>query len=107
MKKFLIYIPSVIFNFTEVLIIFLLGKLIGVSITEMLIVFGTFVVTRRIAKNEMHYKDWKKCMIWSTLIFISLFIVTKVSIEIAIVMSIFSGYILTNKGNINYNLIGV
>lgn len=46
-------------------------------------------------------------MIWSTLIFISLFIVTKVSIEIAIVMSIFSGYILTNKGNINYNLIGV
>lgn len=107
MKKFLIYIPSVIFNFTEVLIIFLTGKFIGVSIVEMLIVFGTFVVTRRIAKNEMHYKDWKKCMVWSTLIFTSLFIVTRVNIEIAILMSVFSGYILTNKGNINYDIIGV
>lgn len=101
MKKILLYIPSIIFNVVELIIIFSIGKCLNNSIIDMLFVFIAFEITRKISKNEMHYKDWKKCLIWSTLIFTSLFTLIKVNLTIAMIMSIFYGYILTKRADIN------
>jgi hypothetical protein len=51
--------------------------------------------------GAMHYKDWYRCLIWSTLVFLSLFIVAHAGTILSIIMTIFCAYILTGKGNIN------
>lgn len=101
MKKILYYIPSVIFNLSELLIIYLFGRWLTIPMEQIVVIFGVFVVTRMFFKQTMHYKDWYRCMIWSTLVFISFFLVVKVNLFLGIIMTIFAGFILTQKGNID------
>lgn len=105
MKKILMYIPSIIFNIGELFIIYLFGIWLKVPTSQIVSIFLFFVLTRIILKGQLHYKDWYRCLIWSTLVFISFFIVAKVNILIAILIAIFSGYILTQQGNIDINQI--
>lgn len=100
-SKILLYLPSIIFNVAEVLILALIGVLLGLTINEMIMVFVTFAIVRISLGGAMHYKDWYKCLIWSTLVFLSLFVIAKADIMICIIMTIFCAYILTSKGNIN------
>lgn len=101
MKKIMYYLPSIIFNVAELSIIALIGMLLELSIKEMLIIFCLFVIIRMSLGDAMHYKDWYKCMIWSTLVFLSLFVLAKSGIILSIIMTVFCAYILTGKGNIN------
>lgn len=101
MKKIMYYLPSIIFNVAELSIIALIGMLLELSIKEMLIIFCLFVIIRMSLGNAMHYKDWYKCMIWSTLVFLSLFVLAKSGIILSIIMTVFCAYILTGKRNIN------
>ncbi len=99
-NKILLYLPSIIFNVVEVGIIALIGTLLDLPIKEMIIIFLLFAIIRMNLGEAMHYKDWYKCMLWSSLVFLSLFVVAKTNIFICILMTIFCAYILTNKGNI-------
>lgn len=101
MKKIKYYLPSIIFNIAETLVIFLAGKLLGLKLEIMLIIFGIFVVIRISLGGAMHYKSPYKCAIWSLLVFFSLFVLTNVGLGVSIIMSIFCAFILTTKGNID------
>lgn len=100
MKKFFYYLPSIVFNVAEVLVVILIGKLLELPINSLVVILTLFVVTRMLMKKPLHYKKWYKCFIWTTLFFLSLFVVVKVSLIIAICLTIFEAMILTNKGNI-------
>lgn len=101
MKKFKYYLPSIIFNIAEILVIFLAGKLLGLKLEIMLIIFGIFVMIRISIGGALHYKSPYKCAIWSLLVFLSLFVLTNVGLGVSIIMAIFCAFILTTKGNID------
>lgn len=100
MKKILYWLPSIIFNVVEVLIIGLVGTLLKLPFKDMLIIFTLFVLVRLGIGGAMHYKAWQKCILWSTLMFLSLFVVVKADWLISLIMSVFCGYILTNRANL-------
>lgn len=101
MKKVLYYLPSIIFNLAESLVIILIGFWLNLNTKEILMILLLFSLTRMRLGGAMHYKDWYKCLIWSTLVFLSLFIVAHTGMILSIIMTIFCAYILTGKGNIN------
>lgn len=101
MSKLLEYLPSLIFNLAESVLIVLIGVLLGLELKFIALVLVLFAMIRMKLGKAIHYKDWYKCLIWSTLVFLSLFVVAKADILICIIMTIFCAYILTNKGNIN------
>ena len=104
MEKIKYYLPSIIFNVAEVLVIFLAGKLLGLKLEVMLIVFGLFVTIRISLGGAMHYKSPYKCAVWSLLMFLSLFVLTNAGLIISIIMAIFCAFVLTSKGNITDGL---
>lgn len=97
MKKILIYLPSIFFNICETVIIFLIGYLMNLKILEILIITCLFSIVRTIIGGALHYKQWQKCLVWSTLVFSSIFLVAKINMNIAICVTIFEAYILTRK----------
>lgn len=101
MRKILYYLPSIVFNVAEFLVIFLVGKLLDLSLDAMVVVITIFAVVRMLCKNPLHYKLWYQCFIWTTLFFLSLFVVAKVDFVISVCLTIFEAIILTKKGNIS------
>lgn len=97
MEKLKYYLPSIIFNVAEILVILLAGKLLGLSLKIMLIIMILFCIIRVTLGSAMHYK----CAIWSLLVFLSLFALTNVGFLVSIIMSVFCAYILTGKGDIS------
>ncbi|MCI8481772.1 MAG: hypothetical protein HFJ27_01460 [Clostridia bacterium] len=100
MKKLLVYIPSIIFNIVELIMIYLIGLTIGILPQQIIILFLLFVLTRTLLKGQLHYKNWRKCFVWSVIVFSSFFLMAKSEMMIASIMTVFSGYILTQKSNI-------
>lgn len=100
MKKILnYYLPNILFNFFEIIVIFLIGIVLDVSIEYILIIFISFILNKVIFGKSLHYKDWYLCLIWSTLLFISFYLLSKVDIKIAIFFT--STYVFfSNKANI-------
>lgn len=101
MKKFLYCLPSLIFNVAETLVIILIGFSLKLSIINIILILLTFAITRVLTKSAIHYKDWKLCLIWSSLQLFSLFLTAKIDISIGILFTIFAGIILSGKGNID------
>ena len=101
MKKYLMYLPSIIFNVTEFLIVILIGELLGLALNKMIILVLLFATTRMVLKQAMHYKDWKRCLLMTSLFFLSLFVVARVDFSLALLLTIFEALILTGCGNIN------
>lgn len=104
MEKLKYYLPSIIFNIAEVLVIFLAGKLLGLRLEIMLLIFGMFVTVRISIGGALHYKSPYKCAIWSLLIFLSLFVLAHVNLLTSLIMAIFCAYVLTTNGNIQDGL---
>lgn len=99
MEKLKLYLPSIVFNVAEVSVIFLVGKMLGLKLIPMLVIFGLFVIIRITLGGAMHYKSPYKCAIWSLLVFLSLFTLAHTGFAIAIIMSCFCAFILTTKGD--------
>lgn len=104
MEKIKYYLPSIIFNLAEVSIIFLAGKMIGLKLEIMLVIFGLFVTIRISLGGALHYKSPYKCAVWSLLMFLSLFVLTNVGLTVSIIMAIFCAFVLTTRGNIDDGL---
>ena len=47
-----------------------------------------------------HYKAWQQCLIWTLIIFTSLFVVARVDITVGVLTTIFSAYVLSGKADI-------
>lgn len=88
-------LPTLIFNIAETLIIFLCGVCLKLEINYVLLIMLTFMISRGLFGKALHFKTWYRCLIWSTLIMLSLFVLLKVDIIVSILFAIFSAFIMT------------
>lgn len=100
MYKRYLNLPSIIFNIIETILLILSSYIFKVSFRDTLIIFFTFQISRAHFKFPKHYKAWQKCLIWTLLIFTSLFVVSRVDITVGIMCTIFTAYILSGKSDI-------
>ena len=101
MEKFKKNLSSLIFNIVETILIFLIGKLLNLPINFILIVMLTFMISRACFGNSMHFKTWYRCLVWSLMIMLTLFLILKVDIIVSVLFAIFSAFIMTGRSNIN------
>lgn len=100
MNKFRKYLPSIVFNIAEMAIIWLCGLLLKLDSPYIILVVLSFCTTRFMIGKQMHYRQWQKCLLWSTLVFLSLFVLAKAGIVHSALMSIFCALILSNRADI-------
>ena len=102
MKSISKNLPSIIFNVIECLMIFLIGISLNLKVEIIIIIFLIFAILRMKLGKALHYKKWYECFIWSTAIFLSLFSVAKINLEVSIIITMFSAYVLTKNADIDY-----
>ena len=101
MEKIKFLVSSLIFNIAETILIFLVGKVLGLPTEHIIMIMLTFMISRGLFGEALHFKSWYRCLIWSLLILLSLFVLLKVDLIISIMFAIFSAFIMTGKSNIN------
>lgn len=94
------FISTLIFNIAETVLIFLVGLLLQLPINHILIIMFTFMISRGFFGKALHFKTWYRCLIWSLLIMLSLFLLLKLDLVVSILFAIFSAFIMTGKSNI-------
>ena len=100
MEKVKKLLPTLIFNIAETLIIFIIGIVLKLDIKLIILIMLTFMISRGFFGKSLHFKTWYRCLIWSSLIMLSLFVLLKVDLIISIMFAIFSAFIMTGKSNI-------
>lgn len=100
MNRIKIIASSLIFNIAETCLIFLVGKLLELPTNEILIIMITFMISRGCFGSALHFKTWYRCLVWSLLILLSLFVLLKVDLIVSILFAIFSAFIMTGKSDI-------
>ena len=100
MDKLKKILPTLIFNIVETLIIFMCGIALNLEIKYVLVIMLTFMISRGFFGKALHFKTWYRCLIWSTFIMLSLFVLLKVDLILSILFAIFSAFIMTGKSNI-------
>lgn len=101
MEKFKYIFSSLIFNIAETILIFLIGKLLCLPTNSIIIIMLCFMLSRGCFGKALHFKTWYRCLVWSSLILLSLFLILKVDLVISILFTIFAAFIMTGKSNIN------
>lgn len=101
MDKFKYIFSSLIFNIAETILIFLIGKLLCLPTNYIIIIMLCFMISRGCFGKALHFKTWYRCLVWSSLILLSLFLILKVDLIISILFTIFAAFIMTGKSNIN------
>lgn len=91
---------SIIFNIIETLLLIGAAYLLKITIRDTVLIFLTFQISRAYFKLPKHYKAWQQCMIWTLVIFASLFCIARVDIVVGIMCSVFTAYILSGKADI-------
>lgn len=104
MKSISKNLPSIIFNVIECLVIFLIGISLNLRVEIIIIVFLIFAILRMKLGKALHYKKWYECFVWSMAIFLSLFSVAKINLEVSIMITMFSAYVLTKNADNNINV---
>ena len=100
MERYKCLIGTIIFNIAETVLIFLIGKALGLETNNILLVMLCFMISRGLFGKALHFKTWYRCLVWSLLILLSLFLVLKMDFKISVLFTIFSAFIMTGKSNI-------
>lgn len=100
MNKVKKLLPTLIFNIVETLIIFMCGLALNLEIKYILMIMLTFMISRGFFGRALHFKTWYRCLIWSSFIMLSLFVLLKVDLVVSVMFAIFSAFIMTGKSNI-------
>ena len=100
MNKLKKSLPTLIFNIVETLIIFMCGLALNLEIKYILMIMLTFMISRGFFGRALHFKTWYRCLIWSSFIMLSLFVLLKVDLVVSVMFAIFSAFIMTGKSNI-------
>ena len=93
-------VRAIVFNIAETTLILLIGILLRLPIGSIIAMMLTFMIARGCFGSPLHFKDWYRCLVWSALILLSLFVLLKVDLIISILFAIFSAFIMTGKSNI-------
>lgn len=101
MKRIFYYLPSIIFNVIEFLVIILIGVLLEIQFIDIMCIILLFGIIRMLTRSAIHYKDWRLCLVWSTTQMLALFLTYKAGIVVSSLMIIFTAIILSGKGNID------
>lgn len=101
MEKYKRILGTIIFNIAETILILLIGILLKLPINYILITMLVFMISRGCFGKALHFKDWYRCLVWSALIMLSLFLIIHVDLTLSILFAIFSAFIMTGKSNIN------
>lgn len=101
MEKVKNIVSTIIFNIAETALIFLVGMLLKLEIRDIILVMLCFMISRGFFGKSLHFKTWYRCLVWSLLILLSLFLILKVDLVISILFTIFSAFIMTGRSNIN------
>lgn len=101
MEKYKRIIGTIIFNIAETVLIILLGLLLELSFTNVIMTMLVFMISRGCFGKALHFKDWYRCLVWSALIMLSLFLIIHIDLKVSILFAIFSAFIMTGKSNIN------
>ena len=94
------FIKTLIFNIAETLLIILIGKLLNLPINFIITIILTFCISRGFLGKSLHYKAWYRCLVFSALILLSLFLVVKIDFKLSVLFTIFSAFIMTGRSNI-------
>lgn len=97
-KKFLF---RLIFNIVETMIIFMIGIIFKVDINLIAVLMLMFFFTRLLCGRPKHYATWQRCLVWSTLVFTTIYALTDLHILVNILLTIFTAYISTGRADIN------
>ena len=81
------YLPNILFNVFEIIVIFLIGTVLDVCFEYVLIIFISFILNKVIFGKSMHYRNWYLCLIWSSLLFTSFYLLSKVDIKLAVIFT--------------------
>ena len=100
MNKLKKLLPTLIFNIVETLIIFMCGLALNLEMKYIIMIMLIFMISRGCFGKALHFKTWYRCLVWSLLILLSLFVLLKVDLVISIMFAIFSAFIMTGKSNI-------
>lgn len=100
MNKLKKSLPTLIFNIVETLIIFMCGLALNLEIKYILMIMLTFMISRGFFGKALHFKTWYRCLIWSSFIMLSLFVLLKVDLVVSVMFAVFSAFIMTGKSNI-------
>lgn len=100
MEKFKKIFPSLIFNIAETVIIVLMGVLLKLPINYIVLVMLSFMITRGFFGKPLHFKTWYRCLVWSVLVMLSLFVLLKVDLVVSITFAVFAAFIMTGRSNI-------
>lgn len=100
MNKLKKLLPTLIFNIVETLIIFMCGLALNLEMKYILVIMLTFMISRGFFGKALHFKTWYRCLIWSSFIMLSLFVLLKVDLVVSVMFAIFSAFIMTGKSNI-------
>lgn len=100
MEKIKNIITTIIFSVAETILIFLVGILLKLEVNNIIMVMLCFMISRGFFGKSLHFKTWYRCLIWSSLILLSLFLVLRIDLKISILFTIFSAFLLTGKSNI-------
>ena len=92
---------TILFNIVELIVIILIGLLLQVGINLCIFMCITFFLVRMTAGKPMHYKAWYGCAIWSSLTFLSLYLLSNLNIIAIIFLTIFTSLISTGKADIS------
>lgn len=95
------FISSIIFNIAETVLIFMIGLLLKLPIESIIVTMLTFMISRGCFGKALHFKTWYRCLVWSLLIMLSLFLLLKVDLVVSILFAIFSAFIMTGKSDIH------
>lgn len=93
-------IGGIIFNIAETIVIFLIGLALQLETKFIIMLMLTFMISRGFFGKALHFKTWYRCLIWSTLIMLSIFVILKVDLVISILFAIFGAFIMTRKSDI-------
>lgn len=95
------FLFSLFFNIVETIIIFMIGLIFNVSHNEIIVLMLTFFFTRLLCGKPKHYATWYRCLVWSLLVFTSLFALTDLHILVVLLLTVFTGYIATGRADIS------
>lgn len=89
MRRFIIYIPSILFNLLEIAILFLTGYyIVGLPALHIIIPLVVFTVCRTATHSAKHYKSPILCAIWSGILFTTIFYVTKIDFSMGMLLTV-------------------
>lgn len=95
------FLFSLFFNIIETIIIFMVGLIFNISHNEIIVLMLTFFFTRLLCGKPKHYATWYRCLVWSLLVFTSLFAITDLHIIVVLLLTVFTGYIATGRADIS------